>query len=109
MVTLAGDVPNYLLLMGTRKLRLNHMRIELHPRSRHHPGTETPYDSLQGFLRHQHRFRLLRGGSRLLLWICNTFWPTRSGSGNAQAAQEPLRARLLLHILQSSPQARLHP
>src|SRR3989442_12570064 len=72
VVTLAGDVPNYLLLMGTRKLRLNRMRIELHLRSRHHPGTETPYDSSQGFLRHQQRFRLLRGGSRLpwLLPLC---------------------------------------
>src|SRR6266849_4515655 len=71
--------------------------------------TETPCDESQGFLRHQQRFRLLRGGSRLLVWICKTFGPTRSGSGNAQAAQEPLRARLLLHILQSDPQARLHP
>src|SRR6266852_3660075 len=71
-------------------------------------GTETPCDKSQGFLRHQHRFRRLPGGNRLLVWIGNTFGPTRSNSRHTEAAQEALRTRLFSGLFQGGRQARLH-
>src|SRR5258707_4157425 len=70
--------------------------------------TETPCDNLQGFLRHQHRFRRLPGGNRLLVWIGKTFGPTRSNSGDTEAAQEALRTRMFSGRFQGGRQARLH-
>src|SRR5260370_27318202 len=70
--------------------------------------SESPCDSSQGFLRHQHRFRFLRGGSRLLVWIGNTSGPTRSNSGDTEAAQEALRTRMFSSLFQGGRQARLH-
>src|SRR5260370_1227991 len=70
--------------------------------------SESPCDSSQGFLRHQHRFRFLRGGNRLLVWIGNTFGPTRSTSGDTEAAQEALRTRMFSGLFQGGRQARLH-
>ncbi|MGZ3609593.1 MAG: hypothetical protein ACXVBU_05945, partial [Ktedonobacteraceae bacterium] len=69
---------------------------------------ETPYDTSQGFLRHQHRFRRLLGGNRLLVWIGKTFGPTRSDSGDTEVAQEALRTRMFLGLFQGGQQARLH-
>src|SRR5712692_4508015 len=70
--------------------------------------TETPCDESQGFLRHQHRFRFLRGGNRLLVWIGKTFGPTRSNSRNTEAAQEAPRTRMFSVRSQGARQARLH-
>ena len=84
------------------------------PLNRHHPencvkrSTETPCDLSQGFLRHQRRFRRLPGGSRLLVWIGKTFGPTRSDSGDTEAAQEALRTRMFSGRFQGGRQARLH-
>ena len=69
---------------------------------------ETPCDQSQGFLRHQHRFRRLPGGNRLLVWISKTFGPTRSDSGDTEAAQEALRTRMFSGRFQGGRQARLH-
>src|SRR5215831_11821011 len=70
--------------------------------------SETPGDASPGFLRHQQRFRHLRGGSRLLVWICKTFGPTRSDSGDTEAAQEAPRTRMFSGRFQGGRQARLH-
>src|SRR5712692_3846066 len=75
-------------------------------REENHP--ETPCDKSQGFLRHQHRFRRLPGGNRLLVWIGNTFGPTRSNSGDTEAAQEAPRTRMFSGRFQGGRQARLH-
>src|SRR5260370_27446352 len=71
-------------------------------------NTETPCDESQGFLRHQHRFRFLLGGNRLLLWICKTRGPTRSNSRHTEAAQEALRTRMFSGRFPGGRQARLH-
>ena len=43
-----------------------------------------------------------------MLWICKTFGPTRSDSGDTEAAQETLRARMFSGCFQGGRQARLH-
>src|SRR5262249_45294209 len=70
--------------------------------------SETPCDLSQGFLHHQHRFRCLWGGNRLLVWIGKTFGRTRSNSRDSEAAQEALRTRMFSGRFQGGRQARLH-
>ena len=43
-----------------------------------------------------------------MVWIGNTFGPTRSDSGDAEAAQEALRTRMFSGRFQGGRQARLH-
>ena len=43
-----------------------------------------------------------------MVWIGNTFGPTRSNSGDTEAAQEALRTRMFSGRFQGGRQARLH-
>jgi hypothetical protein len=43
-----------------------------------------------------------------LVWIGKTFGPTRSNSGDTEAAQEALRTRMFSGRFQGGRQARLH-
>src|SRR5437016_4106951 len=70
--------------------------------------SETPSDESRGVLAEDSTLpRILERSSALVL-SRQDFGPTRSDSGNTEAAQEALRTRMLSGVLQGGLQARLH-
>src|SRR6266851_2456865 len=67
-----------------------------------------PRMNREGFLLKSARFRRSWKDQRLLCRADKTFGPTRSVSGNTEAAQETLRTRMFSGLFQGGRQARLH-
>ena len=66
---------------------------------------ETPSDESRGVLAGISTLPMILEGSSALVLSRQDFGPTRSNSGHTEAAQESLRARMLLGLFQGGRQA----